>query len=49
VEKLPGDLKNYQPILKRYGYLLLASEPMVKIPEGIPPPPPPLKPKTFVH
>lgn len=49
VEKLPGDLKNYQPILKRYGYLLLASEPMVKIPEGILPPPPALEPKIFGH
>ncbi|NOS77928.1 MAG: glycosyltransferase family 39 protein [Nitrospira sp.] len=49
VDKLPGDLKNYQPILKRYGYLLLASEPMVKIPEGILPPPPALEPKIFGH
>ena len=49
VEKLPGDLKNYQPILKRYGYLLLASEPMVKIPEGLLPPPPALEPKIFGH
>lgn len=49
VEKLPGDLKNYQPILKRYGYLLLASEPMVKIPEGALPPPPALEPKIFGH
>ena len=47
--KLPGDLKNYQPILKRYGYLLLASEPMVKIPEGLLPPPPALEPKIFGH
>lgn len=49
VDKLPGDLKNYQPILKRYGYLLLASEPMVKIPEGLLPPPPALEPKIFGH
>ena len=49
VDKLPGDLKNYQPILKRYGYLLLAREPMVKIPEGILPPPPALEPKIFGH
>ena len=49
VDKLPGDLKNYQPILKRYGYLLLASEPMVKIPEGILPPPPALEPQIFGH
>ncbi|MCS6294166.1 MAG: glycosyltransferase family 39 protein, partial [Nitrospira sp.] len=49
VDKLPGNLKNYQPILKRYGYLLLASEPMVNIPEGILPPPPALEPKIFGH
>jgi 4-amino-4-deoxy-L-arabinose transferase-like glycosyltransferase len=49
LDKLPGDLKNYQPILKRYGYLLLAREPMVKIPEGILPPPPALEPKIFGH
>jgi len=41
VEKLPGDVKNYQPILKRYGYLLLASQPMVNIPESATLPPPP--------
>ncbi len=41
VEKLPGDVKSYQPILKRYGYLLLASEPMVNIPESATLPPPP--------
>ena len=49
VDKLPGDLKNYQPILKRYGYLLLASEPMVNIPENALPPPPALEPKIFGH
>ena len=49
IEIAMGDLKNYQPILKRYGYLLLASEPMVKIPEGILPPPPALEPKIFGH
>lgn len=49
VDKLPGDFKNYQPILKRYGYLLLAREPMVKIPEGALPPPPALEPKIFGH
>ena len=41
VEKLPGDVKTYQPILKRYGYLLLASRPMVNIPESATLPPPP--------
>jgi len=49
VDKLPGDLKNYQPILKRYGYLLLASEPMVNIPESALPPPPALEPRIFGH
>ncbi|MEQ1796153.1 MAG: glycosyltransferase family 39 protein [Nitrospira sp.] len=50
VDKLPGDLKNYQPILKRYGYLLLASEPMVKIPEALlPPPPSTVPPLIFGH
>lgn len=41
VDQLPGDVRTYQPILKRHGYLLLASEPMVNIPEsaGLPPPP----------
>lgn len=49
VDKLPGDLKHYQPILKRYGYLLLASQPMVNIPENALPPPPALEPKIFGH
>ena len=52
VEKLPGDVKNYQPILKRHGYLLLASRPMVNIPESatLPPPPSTMKePLIFGH
>ncbi|ALA60810.1 ArnT family glycosyltransferase [Nitrospira moscoviensis] len=36
---LPTEAATFQPILKRYGYLLLSSQPMVKIPEGAPPPP----------
>lgn len=48
VEKLPGDMKNYQPILKRYGYLLLASQPMVTIPESATLPPPPSSPPPLI-
>jgi hypothetical protein len=45
---LPREATTYQPILKRYGYLLLASQPMVTIPEGttLPPTTPP---KIFGH
>ena len=39
--KLPAEANRLVPILKRYGYVLLANQPMVMIPEGIPPPPPP--------
>ena len=35
---LPKETESYQPILKRHGYLLLANEPMVEIPEGAGPP-----------
>jgi len=35
---LPKETESYQPILKRHGYLLLANEPMVEIPEGTGPP-----------
>jgi 4-amino-4-deoxy-L-arabinose transferase-like glycosyltransferase len=38
--KLPAEAKGLVPILKRYGYILLANQPMVTIPEGTPPPPP---------
>jgi hypothetical protein len=38
-DSLPKEATTYQPILKRYGYLLLASQPMVTIPETLPPPP----------
>ena len=39
--KLPAEANGLVPILKRYGYLLLANQPMVMIPEGATPPPPP--------
>jgi 4-amino-4-deoxy-L-arabinose transferase-like glycosyltransferase len=39
--KLPAEAVMLVPILKRYGYVLLASQPMVTIPEGAAPPPPP--------
>jgi hypothetical protein len=42
-DSLPIEAATFQPILKRYGYILLASEPVVTIPEGaiLPPGPPP--------
>jgi len=39
--KLPIEASGLVPILKRYGYVLLANQPMVTIPEGATPPPPP--------
>jgi 4-amino-4-deoxy-L-arabinose transferase-like glycosyltransferase len=39
--KLPAEANGLVPILKRYGYVLLASQPMVTIPEGATPPSPP--------
>jgi hypothetical protein len=39
LEKLPAEARRYQPILKRFGYLLLSSEPMVSLPENAVPPP----------
>ena len=39
--KLPTEANELVPILKRYGYVLLANKPMVTIPEGATPPPPP--------
>jgi hypothetical protein len=38
--KLPAEAVTLVPILKRYGYVLLANQPMVAIPEGTPPPRP---------
>ena len=35
---LPKEAADYQPILKRYGYLLLARQPMVDIPKDMTPP-----------
>ena len=40
LDTLPAEAQSFQPILKRHGYLLLANQPMVKIPEGALPPPP---------
>ena len=39
--KMPAESVTLVPILKRYGYILLAKQPMVTIPEGAAPPPPP--------
>ena len=39
--KLPAEANGLVPILKRYGYVLLANQPMVTIPEGATQPPPP--------
>jgi len=36
---LPKEAETFQPILKRHGYILLASQPMVTAPEGAAPPP----------
>jgi 4-amino-4-deoxy-L-arabinose transferase-like glycosyltransferase len=41
LSKLPAEANGLVPILKRYGYVLLANQPMVTIPEGATPPPPP--------
>jgi 4-amino-4-deoxy-L-arabinose transferase-like glycosyltransferase len=46
--KLPAEANGLVPILKRYGYVLLANQPMVMIPEGATPPPPP-PPTIFGH
>lgn len=47
-DSLPREATTFQPILKRYGYILLASQPMVTIPEGATPPPP-TSPRIFGH
>ena len=41
LSKLPAEAGTLVPILKRYGYLLLANQPMVTIPQSATPPPPP--------
>lgn len=46
---LPKEVSTFQPILKRYGYLLLASEPMVTLPETAIPPPDDQAPRIFGH
>jgi hypothetical protein len=38
---LPAEAVTLVPILKRYGYVLLANQPMVTTPEGVTQPPPP--------
>jgi 4-amino-4-deoxy-L-arabinose transferase-like glycosyltransferase len=38
-DSLPKEAATFQPILKRYGYVLLASQPRVTIQEGATPPP----------
>jgi hypothetical protein len=45
---LPKEAASFQPILKRYGYLLLASQPIINIPETVPSPPD-TAPRTFRH
>ena len=47
-DSLPKEAATFQPILKRFGYLLLASQPMVTIPEGATPPPT-TTPRIFGH
>jgi len=37
--QLPAEAASFVTLLQRYGYSLLASEPMVKLPAGLPPPP----------
>ncbi len=37
--QLPAEAAGFVTLLQRYGYSLLASEPMVKLPAGLPPPP----------
>jgi 4-amino-4-deoxy-L-arabinose transferase-like glycosyltransferase len=41
LSKLPAEASTLVPILKRYGYVLLANQPMVTIPQNATPPPPP--------
>jgi 4-amino-4-deoxy-L-arabinose transferase-like glycosyltransferase len=41
LSSLPAEARAYQPILKRFGYVLLANEAMVRIPEGTTSPTPP--------
>jgi hypothetical protein len=38
LSSLPPEAQPYQPILKRFGYVLLSNEAMLKIPEGSAPP-----------
>jgi hypothetical protein len=47
--QLPPEAARYVTLLQRYGYSLLASEPMVKLPANLPPPPPTYDPKKDPH
>lgn len=47
--KLPAEAAPFVTLLERYGYSLLANEPMVKLPDNLPPPPPAYDPKKDPH
>jgi 4-amino-4-deoxy-L-arabinose transferase-like glycosyltransferase len=47
--KLPVEASSYVMLLERYGYSLLANEPMVKLPGNLPPPPPAYDPQRDPH
>lgn len=46
---LPQEAATFQPILKRHGYVLLANEPMIDIPQRTEPVPTPTPPKPLGH
>ncbi len=48
-EALPKEAAEFQPILKRHGYVLLANEPMVDIPQSMGTVPSTTPPKSFGH
>ncbi len=47
-DALPEEAAGFQPILKRYGYVLLGNQPMITLPQDAPVGTPPA-PKTFGH
>jgi hypothetical protein len=47
-DALPEEAAGFQPILKRYGYVLLGNQPMITLPQGAPVGTPPA-PKAFGH
>ena len=47
--QLPPEASSFVTLLERYGYSLLANEPMVKLPTNLPPPPPAYDPKKDPH